>query len=551
VTLDGFIFQGASTSVVVVESSSTWTHTIKRCLFRNNVASSSRARRGGVVRTATGTRLRIVTSRFVRNRARVGAAISHRGAELTISGCHFHHNVAKVLGIIHLTAGAKADISSTQFVGNEVKNQSQGGAIGAVDVGDAVIRSSVIGRNNTGCSGLFLKEKGRCHPFDDIPFVLGNLTLREHGIALSQGLSLELIARTGHPVQFTSPDAASGQSSLPFHTEPDGAAVFVVDGGVGGGGYVYVSNAEVHADEGGGVYAVEFDASGRIRDYRTLLTNTTWNCNGGRTPWGTWVSCEEYRGGQCWQVDPTGRRPPQRTELGGTDGGHFEAFAYDDRDPDDPRFFVTEDVSDGAVRRYRPQPDSVSGWDALHRPGGAIDYLEFLPDGRTFRWTASHDDGRKSAEAYYPNVEGIVHRGDGHLLFVAKVTQELFDLDLDRMTYAVTSTYRPSIGFRDQPDQLFFFSSTVGGGGDMQEHPHLYFTEDGGRSPGLFAFDGSSFRVLLLADGGAYGGDETTGIDLSPDGRSLFFCVQGIGRMFRLRRLDGLPFEGSHVRLRI
>lgn len=97
-----------------------------------------------------------------------------------------------------------------------------------------------------------------------------------------------------------------------------------------------------------------------MRDYRVLLPNSSGNCNGGRTPWNTWVSCEEVKGGQCWQVDPTGAQDAEPTVLGGDDGGFFEAFAYDDRDPNAPVFFVTEDDVNGAVRRFPYKAEFVA-----------------------------------------------------------------------------------------------------------------------------------------------------------------------------------------------
>ena len=47
----------------------------------------------------------------------------------------------------------------------------------------------------------------------------------------------------------------------------------------------------------------------------------------GVTPWGTFVSCEEYGNGQCWQVDPDPSGAhylnPKMTKLGGK-GGNYE-----------------------------------------------------------------------------------------------------------------------------------------------------------------------------------------------------------------------------------
>ena len=63
-------------------------------------------------------------------------------------------------------------------------------------------------------------------------------------------------------------------------------------------------------------------------DYKPLLRNTSRNCGGGLTPWNTWISCEEVRGGQCWQVDPNPNgvhhKTPKETLLGGGNGGKYE-----------------------------------------------------------------------------------------------------------------------------------------------------------------------------------------------------------------------------------
>jgi len=103
-------------------------------------------------------------------------------------------------------------------------------------------------------------------------YVPGKLVENSLGLSLSQGLEVKLVAETGKRVAFTSPQASSSTSSLSFHQEPDGAAIFPLSNG----GYVYVSNAE--ATDGGGVYGVEFDSSGRVRNYKALLTGTSKNC---------------------------------------------------------------------------------------------------------------------------------------------------------------------------------------------------------------------------------------------------------------------------------
>jgi len=59
--------------------------------------------------------------------------------------------------------------------------------------------------------------------------------------------------------------------------------------------WIYVSNAEV---SNGGVGAITFNGNGDVIDYKMIMTGTSTNCGGGKTYWGTWVSCEESSGGQ-------------------------------------------------------------------------------------------------------------------------------------------------------------------------------------------------------------------------------------------------------------
>ena len=454
-TLRGFAFRGATKTAVVIAATSKLQHAFFACSFgRNNCFG--RVSKGGAIRMATGTSLKVVGGRFFRNRAKAGAGVFvDSGSSLILTKCEFNYNTARGLGIVQVEADARAEISGglTSFHRNAVENKALGGAIVAVNVGDAVIKSTVTGKLNSGCSGLSIRSQPRCYPFSKIPFELGVLNLEESGISLSQGLSIELVARSSENVTMTSPQAPRALSTIPFHKLPDGAAVFPLPGG--DGSYVYTSNSELSGN--GGVYGLVFDSRGRPKDYKMLLEGTNRNCvswqllycfrwlsiydavaclslimpqktmhnvfslyralslmqnvncpfhspvndhrfyprshyttewwkNTGTIlcfgameenwpiqtcvnpsdrhsltlgstvvhllflisffqseQWGTWVSCEEYPGGQCVQVDPTGVKAPEITAIGGQDGGLFEAFAADYRDESNPYFFVTED----------------------------------------------------------------------------------------------------------------------------------------------------------------------------------------------------------------
>lgn len=114
---------------------------------------------------------------------------------------------------------------------------------------------------------------------------------------ISPGISGRLVARAGEPVAFTSRDAVATESSVLFHTMPDGAATFSLEDG----GWAYVSNSEAPGNSGG-AFAIHFDRFGEAMDYKMLLGGTTRNCSGGKTPHHSWISCEETEGGHCWQV---------------------------------------------------------------------------------------------------------------------------------------------------------------------------------------------------------------------------------------------------------
>lgn len=190
-----------------------------------------------------------------------------------------------------------------------------------------------------------------------------------NGIRLPAGFTSREIARSGQRVRGT---------RYVFPVFPDGQATFATPDG----GWILVTNCEFPLL--GGVSAIRFDAAGAIKSAYRILNKTTLNCAGGPTPWGTWLSCEEFDDGFTWECDPTGsRRPIRRAALGKF---KHEAACVD---PVEQTVYLTEDQPDGGLYRFVPAdyPDLSKGrleiacagtsgrvvWRAVPHPhGGSI-----------------------------------------------------------------------------------------------------------------------------------------------------------------------------------
>jgi hypothetical protein len=391
------------------------------------------------------------------------------------------------------------------------------------------------------CDGFYLLEEDICEAFTAegtqsiiFPYVAGDLSEFniETGIRVSTGLKIREIARSGNAVPLTSSETDETISALEFHIEPNGGGSFPLEDG----GWVYMSNSD-RANRNGGTYAVMFDSDGEVKDYQPRLERTSRNNNSGKSPFGTWLSCEVVPGGQCWQVDPLGEREPELTILGGPEGGFLESVAFDDRDPNNIVFYVSEDQNDGALRAVRPS-SIFEGWDMLSKEAGTTyEYLVMDPEDGTFFWTFDIDEGRASAASDYPKSEGLSLR-NGVLHMTSKSRNTIFVLDLDSRTYSsFQPTETPIVGdgfFEGEADQLLQVSDNI-----------LYYAENGGTYPGVYGRDmdaGTSFAVFE-AFAEDYSGDDITGIAFSPDLKRLYACFQAIGVMVEVQRQDGLAFE--------
>ena len=259
---------------------------------------------------------------------------------------------------------------------------------------------------------------------------------------------------------------------------------------------------------------------------------------------GTWMSCEEIEFfGQIYQVDPFGEIPAQPATIG-SQLGRWESFAYDVRDPQDPKFFATEDHNKGTVRRFRPEKSLIdwdNPWNMLH-VNGTIDYLIVHPNknltGGTIEWVDDIELAKNNARAYYPQTEGIDAYG-GMMYVACKGINQLFMFDLDNLTYTNHSTV--SGLFDGSPDQMKRIL-------DDDPSDLLYFTEEGGVNAGVHARDEQG-RYFTILEGPSYI-DETTGLSFSPDGRHLYVAYQKNGLVFDVWREDGLSFGSKTLNVK-
>ncbi len=322
-----------------------------------------------------------------------------------------------------------------------------------------------------------------------------------NGLALPAGFTSKVIARSGMPV--------SGTTYI-WPPAPDGAATFAAPDG----GWFYAVNSEVPL-MGGGASGIKFGPDGAIVSAYSILRNTSGNCAGGPTPWGTWMSCEEAQApsnvgeGRVWECDPT--KAGQGVVRPAMGSFNHEAVAVD---PIGKRLYLTEDRSDGRFYRFTPTnyPDCSAGLleVAVRAADGATTWLT-VPDP-----TAATKTTRTQVPQSTPFAGGEgVWYDSGFVYFTTKGDNRVWVLDLAASTINIVYD---AADFGASAPLTGVDNIVVSSAGD------LYVAEDGGNLEIQVITPERTIAPLLRITGQDQ--SEVTGPVFDPSGKRLYFSSQ-------------------------
>lgn len=280
----------------------------------------------------------------------------------------------------------------------------------------------------------------------------------ENGIRLPKGFRSRVVARSSERV--------ISAAEYIWHDAPDGGACFATDDG----GWIYVSNSEI-IDYKGGVGGIRFNTKGDIVDAYPILQYSNYNCAGGKTPWNTWLSCEEVDRGRVWECDPYGVKKAEiRSAL-----GYFkhEAVTVDELHQ---QLFLTEDEEDGNFYRFIPS-NKLPNLDA-----GDLQVAELVQaaDGYKVNWHRVPDSQATTTATRKQVPQATIFNGgegiqwsNNHVYFTTKGDNRVWDYDTVEQTmsilYDIKTTDNPALSGVDN------ITITASGdvlvaedGGDMQ-----------------------------------------------------------------------------------
>ncbi len=332
---------------------------------------------------------------------------------------------------------------------------------------------------------------------------------KNFNIEIPKGSVIRQVAQSNLPV--------IGGNKFVWHSAPDGGACFATEDN----GWIYVSNSEIK-NKKGGVGAIRFNNEGEIVDAYSILNNTSRNCAGGKTPWDTWLSCEESGDhGQVYECDPTGEKAAiVRPAMGSF---NHEAAAVD---PDSGYVYLTEDTRDGCFYRFKPH----NKYDL------SVGILEVaVPNKNVLSWKKIDDPLAQTKPTRYQIMDAARFKGGEGIVYHNK--QVFFTTKIDNVVWSYhTQTYLISKVYDASDYQLPLLTGVDNI--EVSQSGELLVAEDGGNMQ-IIALD-HNYDPHVLVDIKGQDRSEITGPAFSPDGKRLYFSSQ---RGKTGKSEDGITYE--------
>ncbi|MFF3329735.1 alkaline phosphatase PhoX [Streptomyces sp. NPDC002888] len=359
-----------------------------------------------------------------------------------------------------------------------------------------LLRAAVLGGSSAVLGGTLWRGAAYAAPAQPGPGPYGALGAADaNGIRLPAGFTSRVIARSGQAVPGT---------SYTWHNAPDGGACYA-----DGTGWIYVSNSEINPS--GGASAVRFSSAGAVTGAYRVLSGTRQNCAGGKTPWNTWLSCEEVDRGYVYETDPWGVKAAVRRDAMGR--FKHEAAAAD---PVRKVVYLTEDVTDGCFYRFKPTTwgDLSAGTLEVMVAGtgtsGPVSWAR-VPDPSGATATRSQVSGAK----HFNGGEGC-HYANDTCWFTTKGDNRVWQYDAVAQT--IELAYDDSLVTGGTAPLTGVDNVTGSASGD------LFVAEDGGNLEICLITPDDVVAPFLRV--GGQSSSEITGPAFSPDGTRLYFSSQ-------------------------